>query len=231
VPDRAYIDDAAFRAQVAGDLAPTVVFVQLLSDDPGPELAGSTDRRMGVQAALAAMIGKPVLQWRRAGALPDGLPPVHRALLDQASTADLEAFTQGVVERVRKALAPERKKVETPDGYDCTVFVNLAETARPRAARISQDLTDRRAYPVLPPMAGSVGQNRLALESHLVDCDGLLLVAAEAGPWVESQKRQAGKMLARRDRPLPVFQWTGDGVPAGPEFDDFLNGLRGGRGG
>jgi TIR domain len=229
VPSRAYVDDAKFKGQVAADLAAATLFVQLLSSDPGPEISGSTDRRVAAQAALATAIGKPILQWRSATEeLTPDIPSAHRALLDQASTVDLEVFKQSVVDRVHKLLTPERARTKAPDGYDCTVFVNMSEDVRPQANQIRLELDQRHAYVVLPPNLGAVGQNRLALEANLEDCDGLLLVAREAGAWVQSQLLQTRKVLARRERPLPVFQWTQPGPPSGPDFDAFLNGLRGG---
>ncbi|HEX3147423.1 MAG TPA: TIR domain-containing protein [Gemmataceae bacterium] len=232
-PSRAYVDDAKFIEQVDADLGLAMMFVQLLSADPGAALPGSPDPRVATLAARATSQGKPMLLWRSAKeTLPAGLP--HLPLLLRASTVDLEVFQQGVVDRIKKLQQGERQKTTAPPGYDCTVLVNCSEDVRPQVNQIRQELDQRHAYAVLPPNLETaqpntvkVSQNRQTLEANLLDCDGLLLVAHEVGAWIQSQLLQTGKALARRERPLPVFQWTQPGNPHGPEFDAFLNGLRG----
>ena len=88
----------------------SAVFVQLLSDDPGPNVNGTDHRLVAAQHDLAARMSKPALIWRSRTLDPGKVNDVaHRELLENPNVMALEIqeLKRTIVERVKAVLTPE----------------------------------------------------------------------------------------------------------------------------
>ena len=230
VPEGIYPrDSAAFRAAAEGDLTRARLFVQLLSELPGKRLPGASQTIVGLQHECAAGRGVPVLQWHARGLDVGGVAhPDHRARLEGPSVivADLQEFKSLVVQRVRELTAPKPAAPRVDQDVDPLVFVNAEEADLNLAKRIGSLLFRRGIGYVLPNRSRRPAEARKALDSYLLNCDGLMLVHGTNTEWVFEQVIRFRKIKPRRESPIKAMGLC-DGPPSKKDECHFgLPGLR-----
>ncbi len=109
-------DVEGFENAVRVALDRSAVFVQLLSDDPGPNVNGTDHRLVAAQHDLAARMSKPALIWRSRTLDPGKVNDVaHRELLENPNVMALEIQElKPHNRRARKGGAHARAGAERP---------------------------------------------------------------------------------------------------------------------
>jgi hypothetical protein len=230
VPEGMYSrEPAAFRAAADGDLARAAVFVQLLSALAGKRLPGAPRTAAGLQHECAVARGVPVLQWHSRGLDLAGVAQAdHRALLQGPSVivADLQEFKSLIVQKVRELSAPRPAAARADQEADTLVFVNAEEADFDLARRVGDLLFQRGIGYVLPKLSRQPAEVRTALDSYLLNCDGLLLVHGNNPDWVFEQVIRFRKIKPKREFPIKAIGIC-DGPPPEKEERHFgLPGLR-----
>jgi hypothetical protein len=218
-------DQAAFRAAAEHDIARAKLFVQLLSGLAGKRLPGATETVVGLQHDCAAGRGVPILQWHARGLdLASVTQPDHHARLEGASViaGDLQEFKSLVVQKMRELTAPKPAPALTRQNADALVFVNADEADLDLAKRIGSLLYDRGIGYVLPNRSRRPAEVRRALESCLMNCDGLVLVHGTNRDWVFEQVIRFRKIKPRRETPIKAISIC-DGPPPEKEECHFAH--------
>jgi len=203
-------DFNGFEKAVRADLDRSVLFVQLLSEVAGRKFDGLDRRRVAAQHDLVAGPSMPVLLWRSRTAFDLGKvrDAAHRTLLEnpEVMAVDIEEFKLAIVERVRKALAPQPPNKKQQLGGDYLVFVNAADDDLQLADSVSEELDRRSIGYVLPLRQGQPSEIRQDLEQNLKECDGVILIFGRTDAlWVKTQLLQARKIIPQRDHPLQII--------------------------
>jgi hypothetical protein len=228
VPEGVYPRDAAgFRAAAEGELARSMLFVQLLSGLAGKRLPGASQTIVGLQHECADGCGVPALQWHARGLdLACVAQPDHRARLEGPSVivVDLQEFKSLVVQKVRELTVPRPAAPTADQDTDTLVFVNAEEADLNLAKRIGDLLFRRGVGYVLPNRSRRPAEARKALDANLLSCDGLVLVHGTNPDWVFEQLMRFRKVKPRRESPIKAIGIC-DGPP--PEKEECHFGLPG----
>ena len=228
VPEGVYPrDEAALRAAAEGDLTRAKFFVQLLSGLAGKRPPGASQTIVGLQHECAVGRGVPILQWHARGLDLAGVAhPDHRARLEGPSVivADLQEFKSLVVQKVRELTVPKPAAPRADRDADTLVFVNAEEADLNLAKRIGGLLLRRGVGYVLPNRSRRPAEARKALDTYLLNCDGLVLVHGTNPDWVFEQVIRFRKVKAKRESPIKVVGIC-DGPP--PEKEECHFGLPG----
>jgi hypothetical protein len=218
-------DHRTYRAQVQAELARSIIFVQLLSEDPGRPLEGFEASGVAEQHERAVALGKPILQWRRRelDTALESIPDDHRRRLTGATvvSADISEFKGLIVETVERLTAPpsaardivetaERLTARPPADRDqrapgdpySLVFVNAEETDWQAADQIT-DFFEAHGVGTLPPVRGPSSEEiRERLTTRMRVCDGMVLVHGNNPDWPVLQFTYYRKVKSQRDAPI-----------------------------
>jgi hypothetical protein len=199
-----------YEKALLSDLAGSAAFVQLLGPELGRSLADVPDGFGWLQYELAKRERRPILQWRS----PDlkdlaGIEDERqKRLLEMADAMPFEDFKQNIVRSLSK---DERK----PQARPSFIFINCDAVDTGRADDIGQHLGgtfdwERPLYEEKP----KARELQKAIESNLIDCDGLFIVFGLTHPgWVHDQVQLYRKLRPRRAKEPQVLAV----VQAGPE--------------
>ncbi|HEX3150391.1 MAG TPA: toll/interleukin-1 receptor domain-containing protein [Gemmataceae bacterium] len=212
-----------FRTSVQSDLRGALLFVQLLSGEPGQKFTDSNERGAAVQHALAVEAGMPIVQWRKPGTDPEAVTDSsHKALLVAADefTKQLEEFKQAVVKRLDKLSRPAESPPAPPaEGFDCTVYVHWDSADDELAEDLLRQLEERRAVVRFAQRTGHVEKDRVISEKRLGSADGIMIVYGNAEQQtVEAQWLYANRVLSQAKKAVPIDVYEGP-PPEPPKGD------------
>jgi hypothetical protein len=195
-----------YEQSLKNDLAKCSLFVQLLGPELGRRVEGIEDGFGWLQHNIAKQLERPILQWRglELTDLRSIEEPKQRQLLQSAEAMPIEEFKLKIV----RSLATQTTK---PSSRPSFFFINCDSVDVSEADTIGGRLGDhvdweRPLYEEKPK--AKVLQE--AVESRLVDCDGLLILHGKSPlGWVRAQLQLYRKLRQRRasdPRVLAVVQ-------------------------
>lgn len=183
------------------DLSSCRVFIQLLSNLPGPRQHGKPGfARFQFEAAQLA--GTPILQWH-APQLPikDISDQEQRDLLEGPAVFvdTLEAVKAEAARRAsQKPTAPK-----PPVSAENIVFIDAHAEDDALGREIHRVVKTRGLGCVVPLRKGNPEEVRQDLEQCLLDCDGVLIVyGSVTHAWARAHMMQCHKMKGKREHPL-----------------------------
>jgi hypothetical protein len=220
-PESLPFERAAYLEALEAALGESVLFAQLLGQDPLAPVPDDAASDVALQLETAQRLGKPILQWRAPTLDLDAVTDEkHRALL-QANTVEqmgIEEFKAFVAKRALTKPIAEAPLREAREGslINGFVFLDRAIEDSKTVEPILEFLGEMKVDCVLPLDKGDPEEIRLDLEENLGSCEALIIVYGDAAPgWVRAQVRQYRK--AKRDRPLEL-----QGIYYGPPSKDDL---------
>jgi TIR domain len=205
----------AYTAAVDGDLARSLLFVQLLSELPGRKIGEDGPRKAAFLLDRAARRNPPlpILQWRsRDLDWRRVTNEAHRKVLKgeavngrdlEVMEVDIEEFKAAVKARVDKLAAPPPPPSARAPDRDYFLFINADTADDGLSAELVRLIDESWSWiGYFPPRRdGDPEQVRSYLEQNLKDCDGLMVIFGAAGPdWVTAQLQKARQIAAVRDR-------------------------------
>lgn len=185
-----------YARELRSDLAKAAAFVQLLGPELGRRMTGIENGFGWLQYEAARELQRPILQWRSSDMrdLRRVEEASQRELLKLADAMPIEEFKLKVLQSLEKpAVRPSRPAF---------FFINCDSVDVPEADTIGSRLAgkvdwERPVYEERPK--AKVLQE--AVESRLVDCDGLLIVHGKSPlGWVRAQLQLYRKLRRRRSR-------------------------------
>jgi hypothetical protein len=188
------LSSADYQQALRADLGKSAAFVQILGPELGRSVDGVADGFGWLQYNVAKDAQVPILQWRslELGDLRVVRDPKQRRLLQNAEAMPFEDFKRKIVQD----LSAERGKPARQSFF----FINCASVDVKEADAIGSNLLarvdwERPAYED-KPKARTLQE---AIESSLIDCDGLLILhdKSPAG-WVRAQLQLYRKLRQRR---------------------------------
>lgn len=220
-PESLPFERAAYLEALEAALGESVLFAQLLAQEPLAPVPDDAASDVMLQLETAQRLGKPILQWRAPTLdLNTVTDEKHRALL-QANTVEqmgIEEFKAFVAKRALAKPAAEAPLREAREGslLNGFVFIDRAIEDSKTVEPILEFLGEMKVDCVLPLDKGDPEEIRLDLEENLSTCEALIIVYGDAAPgWVRAQVRQYRK--AKRERPLER-----QGIYYGPPSKDDL---------
>ncbi|MBX3576192.1 MAG: toll/interleukin-1 receptor domain-containing protein [Rhizobiaceae bacterium] len=217
LPDKHFPDDGpGFTAAAAEAIARADLYVHLLGPWRGRPRADLPDGYGHAQVAAARRSGKPMLLWRNRELTVDAVADlVHRTLLSDANVmaGGLNDLNNEIVRRLTEP-PPPPPTASRPKSY---VFINHDVLDRPIAEIARKEFATRKAFVGVPILQGKSQALQEDLESHLRDCDVLVLINAQATiDWV---RRALLRLHRVREGPLPRQISVFRGPPQEAETD------------
>jgi hypothetical protein len=200
-----YGDVEEYQLAVDADLARCSLFVQLLSEVTGKRPFGQPHGYPRLQYDCAVRAGKPVLQWRKERLDVEEADDDQRELLEGCTVRaeGFEEFKKAVV----KAATPPDEPPPPPPKSGKFVYVSTDMTDRPLAEALVGSSLERKGIDyIFPMLSGDPEVARNFMEANLNNCDAAVVVYCKTDfATVWSQTLQCRKIIAQRERPLPVI--------------------------
>jgi len=188
---------------MAQDLPSCRLFIQLLSNLPGPRPHGKPGFAR-VQFEAARRAGTPILQWHAPQlAVKEVSDQEQRELLEGTTVFvdSLEAFKAEAARRASpKPPAPKPRVIA-----ENIVFIDAHAEDDALGREIHRAVKTRGLGCVVPLRKGSPEEVRQDLEQRLLDCDGVLIVyGSVTQAWARGHVMQCHKKKGKREQPLKV---------------------------
>lgn len=214
LPERRYLEGAAFREMLEENLGQCTLFVQLLGKLTGkrpPEFPNGYAYYQWEQALVHKL---PVLQWRDPDLSMDAVEPeTQRRLLDTVSVhaETLESFKARVVRQAIQGDAPQPLPSRSPAPV---VFINYERRDQAIARELGACVPEQ-LMATFPAGEKTAAKIRKDLEDKLLECDALIVVYGKGTPsWVDKQLLHFNRIAGDRAYDLNAL-----GVCNGPPED------------
>jgi TIR domain len=219
-------DLAQYREQARRDVERCRLFVQLLSDEPGPLSPEVPGGHPLLQYELAVALGKPLYQWRTQFD-PNGVADAaYRALLERPTvrvdgSEGIEEFKSAVI-AAAKAPPPQpespRPTHSSPGTPTRLVCIKAQKADIALTEPIQQLIVERNLGCFLPELEGTPKEIEAEIKALMARCHGLMVVYGTSHQsWVQVHALEPFRMdLPGRPPVIGILQ-----APPPPLKDDL----------
>lgn len=196
-------DPDKLSAIMAQDLPSCRLFIQLLSNLPGPRPQGKPGFA-AFQFEAAQRIGTPILQWHAPHLAVKEVSDQEQRELLEGTTVFVDSLEAFKAEAARRA-SPKPPAPKPPVAGENVVFIDAHAEDDALGREIHRVVKTRGLGCVVPLRQGSPEEVRQDLEQRLLDCDGVLIVyGSVTQAWARGHMMQCHKMKGKREQPLKV---------------------------